>query len=448
MKKLQQRTLVWFTAIVTVFTLFCSGLSFGMSNPPGKLSLADAVKRGLKNNFGIQIAKQNVEVAKQNNSWGFTGALPTVNVGLNFNNGFNNDPGGDPGSRNKFWTHTITPSVNLRWVLFSGLSMRITKKKLGDLNKLSEGNSAVVVENTIQGIVLAYYKVLLEKEKLKVVDEVKKLSKDRYDYVLARKEVGTATTYDGLQAKIAWLDDRSISTMQRVNVRNAKRNLNLAMGEPPYREYILTDSFSTKTNKYDLDLMLNKLRSNNKTLKNQYINQKILKKDTQIKKGNLYPTITLNSGVSRTGRRVNFIGASAVDTAAYDYYVNFSVTMNLFSGGNIKREIKKAKIQEKIGELQTKDMKSSLGSLLRSTYEMYDVKKELLKLASERMASAKLNMDISDEKFKSGVINSFNYRDVQLVYLNSSFGKLQAIFDLVETHSELMRLTGGIITEY
>ena len=45
-------------------------------------------------------------------------------------------------------------------------------------------------------------------------------------------------------------------------------------------------------------------------------------------------------------------------------------------------------------------------------------------------------------------INSFNYRDVQLLFLNAAFGKLQATYDLIDTHSELMRLTGSIISEY
>ena len=60
----------------------------------------------------------------------------------------------------------------------------------------------------------------------------------------------------------------------------------------------------------------------------------------------------------------------------------------------------------------------------------------------------KLNQQISEEKFRAGTINSFNYRDVQLIYLNASIDRLQAIYDLIDTDTELTRITGGIITEY
>ena len=37
---------------------------------------------------------------------------------------------------------------------------------------------------------------------------------------------------------------------------------------------------------------------------------------------------------------------------------------------------------------------------------------------------------ISEEKYRAGAINSFNYRDVQLMYLESSLRKLQAVYNL------------------
>jgi outer membrane protein TolC len=199
---------------------------------------------------------------------------------------------------------------------------------------------------------------------------------------------------------------------------------------------------------YRLEDLLEKLLGSNKTLKNQYINQAILKKDIALQRSAIFPTISLNSGITRLGTRVKFENLPAVNSLSYDYYVNFSVSLNLFNGGNTRRAIANAKIKEKIGRLQTEEIELSLGNFLRTTFELYNVKKQLLTVAEERINSAQLNMDISGEKFKAGAINSFNYRDVQLIYLNAALGRLEAIYDLVDTHSELMRLTGGVISEY
>lgn len=431
--------------ILLLLMSFAAGPVYGQEG----LSLADAIARGLENNFQIRIARQNLEIASNNNSWGTAGRYPTIDLGFNYNHRYNDEPSTTmPGEREHYTLGRLTPSATLRWTLFNGFAISITKSKLAHLNKISEGNAAIAVENTIQGIVLAYYKVLLEKEKSAIVEDVKKLSKDRYDYILTKKEVGAAATFDVLQAKIAWLDDTAAALLQQTNYRNALRNLSLVLGEPAEKQYDPTDTFSADMKDYKIDDLLEKLYANNKTLKNQYINQKILKKDISLQRSSLYPMVSLTSGVEQVGTRIKYPDLPAVTSTTYDYYVNFSVSLNLFKGGNTRRAIANAKIQEKIGHLQLDEIKLSLGNLLRSMFEIYNARKKLYTVAEERINSAKLNLDISDEKFKAGAINSFNYRDVQLLYLNAAFGKLQAIYDLIDTHSELMRLTGSVISEY
>lgn len=439
-----------FKTMSTCIIVLAAGLLPLLAETPAQdLSLVDALKKGLENNYDIRIAKQNVRIAENNNTWGAAGRYPTLDLGLAFNNTFSDDPGStSPGTRENSTLNLLIPSVNLRWTLFNGFAISISKAKLAYLNEISNGNAAIAVENTIQAIVLAYYKTLLEDEKLKILEEVKALSKDRYDYVMERKKVGAAATYDVLQTKIAWLNDTSSLLLQQMNVKNAYRNLNLVLGESAEKKYSLTDTFDVQMYDYKLDDLLNKLYDNNKTLKNQYINQAILKKDIALQHSGLYPTLSLNSGINRTGSRYKLEDLPAINSHSYDYYVNFSVNLNIFNGGNTKKAIANARIQEKIGNLRLEEMKLSLGNFLRTTLELYNIRKQLYTVDEEQIKSAKLNLDISQEKFKSGAINSFNYRDVQLIYLNAAFGKLQSIFDLIDSHSELMRLTGGVISEY
>lgn len=431
--------------LLTVVLAVC----FSPSHAEEALSLSDALSKGLENNFQIRIAQQGLKMAENNNSWGMAGRYPTLGIGINSNNTYNDDPSStNPGERDKYMFQMLSPYVNLRWTLFNGFAVKIAKDKLAYLNEISEGSAAVVVENTIQGIVLAYYKALLETEKLGIVEEILKLSKDRYDYVQARKDVGAGSTYDVLQAKIAWLDDTATLLLQQMNVKNALRNLNLILGEPAEKDYRLTDTFSAEMRDYRLEDLLAKLVDNNKTLKNQYINQSILKKDISLQRSGLYPVVSLNSGIDRVGSRIKYEDVSAITSTSYDYYVNFSVSLNLFNGGNTRRAIANAKIQEKIGELQVEEMTFTLGNFLRFSFELYEARKQLYRVAEEGINSAKLSMEISTDKFKAGAINSFNYRDVQVLYLNAAFGRLQAIYNLIDTHSELMRLTGSVISEY
>ncbi|MCD4747657.1 MAG: TolC family protein [Bacteroidales bacterium] len=413
------------------------------------LSLADAIEKGLENNYQIRIYNENVEIAKNNNSWGTVGKFPSITLGLNQSNRYDNTPGKiNPDERDEYYTNSIYPYINLGWTLFSGFAINISKQKLQALEQLSEGNAAIIVENTIQGIILAYYKILLEREKLKVLVEVKKLSGDRYNYVMARKELGSVVTYDVLQAKNSYLSDSSNYLLQELNVKYALLNLYLLLGEDSNIQYNLSDEFKIIEYDFMLNDLLDKMKTENKTLRNQYINQEILKKEISYQKSSLYPTIALNAGFDNFNFRIKYKNVPVSYSNNYDYYANFSLSFNLFNGGNTKRAIQNAKIEERVGELTIAEMKQSLSNILINYFELYSIKKQLYEVAIANQESASLNLQISNEKFKSGAINSFNYRDVQLIYLNAAIGKLEAIYNLIDTQTELMRITGSIISEY
>jgi outer membrane protein TolC len=89
-------------------------------------------------------------------------------------------------------------------------------------------------------------------------------------------------------------------------------------------------------------------------------------------------------------------------------------------------------------------LKQTLENLLVNQYELYQIRKQLLDVAQVNLESAILNLELATGKYRNGTISSFNYRDVQLIYLNAASKKLNAIYDLIDSRTELLRLTGGI----
>ena len=59
--------------------------------------------------------------------------------------------------------------------LFSGMAVRISKQRLAQLEAQSKGNALAVIESTILDVLKAYYQTLAQQEKLKVLNEVKKI---------------------------------------------------------------------------------------------------------------------------------------------------------------------------------------------------------------------------------------------------------------------------------
>jgi len=424
-------------------------LSFGL-NSQTKLSLSDAIALGLKNNYQIRISKLDIEIAANDNSWGTVGRFPSIDFGISQMNRYDNHLSGATvgGGSGDYATNNVVPSLTMNWILFDGFAVKMSKKNLEALQGFSEGNASIIIENTIQAIILAYYKSLLDYEALEVLIKVMKLSRDRYDYVMLKKDLGSAVTFDLLQAKNSYLSDSSNYILQKLNHENSLRNLNLLLAEDASVKFELTETFDVELRDYDLGELLSKILVDNKTLKNQYINQTILKNNIKLQKGGLYPSVSLRAGTDYYGNRIKYSGESPNKSSSLDYYANFVLSFNIFNGGNTRSAIKNAMIDNDIGLLQIDEMKHSLSNQLTNVYEMYNVRKQLLLVAEASIESANLNLQIADQKFKSGTINSFNYRDIQLIYLNAASRKLQSIYDLIDTHTELMRLTGSVISEY
>jgi outer membrane protein TolC len=196
---------------------------------------------------------------------------------------------------------------------------------------------------------------------------------------------------------------------------------------------------------YELNDLKNKMLANNRTLLNQYVNQEILKKDVNIAKSNRWPTLSMNAGADLTQGWYDW-EKHEKNTYLFDYYANFTLSFNLFNGGNTRRAIQSAKISEKIGEIEITQAKQTLENLLVNQFDLYSIRTQLLEVANVNLESAELNMQIATEKYRNGTINSFNFRDVQLIFLNASSNKLNAVYDLIDSQVELLRLTGGIIT--
>ena len=412
------------------------------ANSQQPLSLDEAIAKALENNYDITLLKQNQEIAALRNSWGAAGRYPYIGVSLGADYAMNDNQNDD------FIQNRYSGGVNLNWTLFDGFSVKINKQRFAELEELSKQNTAIMIEGTIQSVILAYYSVLLEIDRLNVYKEVMALSEDRYSQVEQRKEFGSAVTFDVLQAKNAYLSDKTGYLSQEVAYKNALRDLAFLMADKENARYELTGELEAIPVDYSLADLHNQMMANNKSLKNQYINQNLLENAVLAAKSSYYPSLSLSAGATRT-RTGNDFETSGISWAnVNNMYGNFTLSYNLFSGGNRKRALQIAMLDEESGKVELDQIQHELQNKMDNLFEFYVVRKELLSVANENLEAATLNLQIATEKFETGAINSFNFRDVQLIYLNASLQRLQAIYNFIDTHTALLRMAGTIIQQY
>ena len=162
---------------------------------------------------------------------------------------------------------------------------------------------------------------------------------------------------------------------------------------------------------------------------------------TELKESDFFPSLSLNAGLDNSSS----IFPEASRGSSLAAYANVTFSYDIYQANQRKRAVEIAKLDESIAGVEEEEMKRSLTNQLLNIFDIYNVRKELLSISGENLEAAELNMQIADEKYRSGAINSFNYRDIQLIYLNAAYQEVQSIYNLISSQTFLTRITGGFI---
>lgn len=446
-----------------------------------ELNLERAIQLGLENNFDIQISELEYEIAENNNNWGTAGKYPTIN----FNAGQNNSiiqrkPANPFAVAGKNISSNVNGQLDVQFVLFDGYSIRLNKHRLEELQRLSAGNVSLLIENTTQAIILAYYAVLLDMERLNVLRRVMDFSRQQYEYVKLKKELGSAITFDVLNEQNNYLTDSANVLQQEVAYRNSVRNLNLLINQDLDTRYIFTDTLTFEEESYQYEDLRTRLMRSNTNLRNQYINRELARLATESARSALYPTITFNLGATGsldqlnanfrtpTGEQiVNTVGYvnndpslpvlnSVNETAlmrqtqrghSYGASGNFGLRWTLFNGGQIRQAIENSRIQERMLDIDTEQLVRVLESDLMLAFDQYELRQQLFRMAEAKVAAAELNLDLAEERYRNGSISAIDLRIIQQNYRTAALEIYAAIYQALQTKVDLIRLTGGLLSE-
>lgn len=408
------------------------------------LSLQNAIDSALQNNYGIIIQQISTNIAEEQNSWGATGALPSISFVGAASEGFSFNDLDQVESTN------LNGSVDLNWTIFRGFSARISKEKLEELEHLSEGNLNIIVENTLISVIKTYYQALLNQEYIRIGKELAGLSGDRYNYEQEKTNLGASTTYNLLQAKNAFLEDQSSLLSAEATYRASIRELNYLLAVHLDQEYNLTEAFESGKERFELEVLEERMMNGNYTLQNQYLNLKMAQLDVRQAKSGYYPTLSVGASGGYGSSETVYDQNTSLNSSMSNWNTSLSVSLSytIYNGGVRKQGLQVARLQEQITGVQTEEMEQEMKMTLRQELDFYQVRQEQLNLAKENLEAAKLNMELSRERYENGTINSFNYRDVQQIYMNAAVKYQNAIFSVIASHNAILRITGGIIDEF
>ena len=409
------------------------------------LTVEEAIKIALENNYEIKISKNNSKIDQSNISIGNAGILPALTANVVDTNSLQNSSqtlqNGNVNTLDNAKNNRISYGVNLDWTIFDGFRMFARLDQLKELQKLGEEQLKLVVTTRISDVISSYFDLVQQQQQLSALDTTIVISNQRLALAQNRFSIGKASKLEVLNAQVDLNTDKAAVLRQEELYINTKILLNQILARDLKTDYKVVEN--TEINK---QLLLSELTSlaekQNPQLISQIINRKISELQLKQIKANRYPTVRLNSGYSfiNTESSLGFTSQTTARGLSY----GFTATLNLFDGFNQSRNEKIAKIQIENSQLLIEQQKLNLNSQLETSYQTYLTNLELIDLEEKNEGIAKQNLEITLEKFRIGTITTLEFRTAQLNYVNAKVRFSNAQYQAKLSEIALKELAGNI----
>lgn len=424
-----------------LFILFTLLSSIGLGQLP--LTIEETISHALENNFQILIAKEELAQSENNNTVGNAGGMPRIDLQLNQAQTFQENNNPNSVLQGLFLVSNTTPNLELQWTIFNGFRIQANKEVLNRMVELSENNEQLIVQNVIHTTYLAYFQCQMDQAMTNALKMNMQFSKDRWMQALEEKKIGLISSFEVQNARINYLNDSSSYMLQQQATANSFRNLNRLLVMDLETDILLKDSIPLVTKSLNLDTLEASI-SNNRDLRAILINSTLIQQQERIAMSNYYPSINASFGGNMTSVYVNADAFSGRAPLSWQGYLNFTLSWNLFNGGQTRTAIRDVQSDLRINHLQEKEMQNEIGFGLATAYYNFKDLQVLSNLDQERLESSQVLFDRSKAQLDAGLITSFDFRTVQLQHINNELTTLNRQFLLLQQYLEILRLTNQL----
>ena len=419
------------------------------------LTKKQALEITLENNFGIKIANNNLEVAKNNAGIYNSGYLPTANLksGIDYRNNNQKIIFTDPQTGNdseRVGTGAVTKSystsLGINYTIFDGLGRKYNYQQLKETYNLTELQAKETIENTYLQLFTVYFQIARLSENTLNLKEALTISKRRFKRAKYQYEYGQSTKLEVLNAEVDINNDSILIINATQQLSNAKRGLNVILGIDRDVNYEVETAVDFN-NLMNFETLQKKTILNNTALKQNKKNIAISEFNIKINKANYVPSLNFSSsyGFNRTENEnlVNPFGARLINSGGLNAGLNLS--WNIFDGGATKTRVANAKIALETQQILLEQQKVTIRNSVKNTWENYKNQLFVLKSQEKNIQTTQNNFDRTQEKYKLGQVTSIEFRQAQVNLINSKTAANNAKFDAKLIELLLLQLSGDIL---
>lgn len=408
------------------------------------LTLRQAIDSALKNNLDISISRSDVEVAQVNNHISIAGGLPTVTGTLNdqeqitaVNQKLNT---GTEISRNGAASNNLQVGVTGSMLVFNGWRVVAAKKRLAELQTLSEAQLAAQIQNVVANVLVSYYDVVRQEDYLTTLSYSLSLSQKRLEIFQIRKDVGLANNVDIFQAQIDVNTIAQNIAQQQLVLIQSKINLVQLMNSTD-SSFRIVDSITVDSS-LTIDPIFQAIQQNPEVIVAQQqirVNEQLERETAALR----YPAVRVNAGYNFS-RNQNAAGLTLLNQS-YGPFVGLNVQVPIFNGGVTKRQIRIAEISTRTSELVRDNTISNLTTSARSSFEAYRITLQQLEQARANYELSRKLVDLTLQRFNLNVATIIEVREAQRSLEEAGFRLVNLSYSAKIAEIELKRLSNQLL---
>jgi len=408
------------------------------------LTLTDAVNKALQSSLAIQIAKNNTEASRINNHLSIAGGVPTINGTANdneqiisVNQKLNN---GTIIQRNGAGSNNLSIGITASMLLYNGYRVVATKKRLEELQTLSEQQLNAQIQNTIAAVMVSYYDIVRQQEYLKTIQLSIEVSKKRQDIIKNRRDVGLTNDADVFKAQIYLNARQQELQAQQLVISQAKADLNNLLNAKADDDFLVKDTIVVTPN-IGLESVLNNLKTNADVLAQEQLIRVNMQAEKEVA-AQRYPAVRLNSGYNYN-RNQSAAGFTLLNQS-FGPFIGINLQVPIFNGGAVKRQQQVAALTTRNATLEKDNLQQQLQTNAIKAYQSYrnaiqrlQTEQENYKLAGDLLKLVNLRLDLSQATIVEVREAQKSFEDAGYRLVNLSFAAKLAEIEMLRLGNTL-----------
>ncbi len=286
----------------------------------------------------------------------------------------------------------------------------------------------------------AYLNVLLLKEVIEVNRSSLSRSEENLRVVESRYNAGVNTEFDYLRAKVNVENIKPQLKQAENNLEIAKKFLKNTIGLKIAEDIDVTGSLSYDSTEVwgSLSELTGKISERNVSIRQLKINKSINRELNDIDASNFMPKLYLFGQYQLTAQEND-----GKNILKYKYYNSISAGIGLswnlnFLSSSYKEQ--QSEIEIKKSDETISNVKEILKTQTESILLKLEDAKNRIKAQKENIILAERGVELANISFKSGVINQIDVIDAELLLSQVKLGYIQAIYDYLNSRTELEQL--------